>query len=91
MPRMVPHSRPWITAADVQAVTRVLRSGALAQGVEVASLEAEVGERLGLPPGVAVNSGTAALHLALLGLGITERDEVILPSYVCVAPIIGIE
>ena len=91
MPRMVPHSRPWITAADVQAVTRVLRSGALAQGVEVASLEAEVGERLGLPPGVAVNSGTAALHLALLGLGITERDEVILPSYVCVAPLHAIE
>ncbi|HXZ45020.1 MAG TPA: DegT/DnrJ/EryC1/StrS aminotransferase family protein, partial [archaeon] len=88
---MVPHSRPWITAADVRAVCRVLRSGALAQGTEVASFEAEVGERLGLPPGVAVNSGTAALHLALLGLGIGEGDEVILPSYVCVSPLHAIE
>ncbi len=88
---MVPHSRPWITAADVRAVCRVLRSGALAQGAEVAGFEGEVGERLDLPPGVAVNSGTAALHLALLGLGIGEGDEVILPSYVCVSPLHAIE
>lgn len=46
---------------------------------------------LGLPPGVAVSSGTAALHLALLGLGIGPGDEVILPSYVCVAPLHAIQ
>jgi len=88
---MIPHSRPWITAADVRAVARVLRTGALAQGAEVASFEAEVGEWLGLPAGVAVNSGTAALHLALLGLNIGPGDEVILPSYVCVAPLHAVE
>lgn len=63
----------------------------LAQGVEVASFEAEVGDWLGLPPGLALSSGTAALHLALLGLGIGPGDEVILPSYVCVAPLHAVE
>jgi dTDP-4-amino-4,6-dideoxygalactose transaminase len=89
--RVVPHSRPWITAADVRAVSRVVQSGALAQGAEVARFEAEVGSLLGLPPGVAVSSGTAALHLALLGLGIGPGDEVILPSYVCVAPLHAVQ
>ena len=91
MPKLVPHSRPWVTIADVRAVARVVRSGALAQGAEVASFEAEVGDSLGLPPGVAVTSGTAALHLALLGLGIGEGQEVILPSYVCVSPLHAIQ
>ncbi len=91
VPTLVPHSRPWITTADVHAVARVVRSGALAQGAEVARFEAEMGALLGLPPGVAVSSGTAALHLALLGLGIGPGDEVMLPSYVCVAPLHAIE
>jgi dTDP-4-amino-4,6-dideoxygalactose transaminase len=72
-------------------VADVLRRGALAQGVEVEHLEAESGEWIGMPRGVAVNSGTAALHLALLGLGIGPGDEVILPSYVCVAPLHAVE
>jgi len=87
----VPHSRPWITAADVQAVCGVLRRGNLVQGAEVGALETEVGVRLGLPPGVAVNSGTAALHLALLALGVGPGDEVIVPSYVCIAPLHAVE
>src|SRR5512137_489293 len=91
LPRPIPHSRPWIAPADVRAVVRVLRRGALAQGMEVERLEAEVGAFIGMPRGVAVNSGTAALHLALLGLGIGPGDEVILPSYVCVAPLHAVE
>jgi dTDP-4-amino-4,6-dideoxygalactose transaminase len=50
-----------------------------------------MGDFLDMPPGVAVSSGTAALHLALLGLGIGRGDEVILPSYVCVAPLHAVE
>ena len=88
---MIPHSRPWLTAADARAVARVVKSGALAQGAQVAAFEAEVGTILGLPAGVAVSSGTAALHLALLGLEIGPGDEVILPSYVCVAPLHAVE
>ncbi|MFA5028139.1 MAG: DegT/DnrJ/EryC1/StrS family aminotransferase [Candidatus Methylomirabilota bacterium] len=87
----IPHSRPQISPADVRAVARVVRSGLLAQGAEVAAFEREIGGFLGLPPGVAVSSGTAALHLALVGLGIGPGDEVILPSYVCVAPLHAIE
>jgi len=63
----------------------------LAQGAEVAAFEAEMGAWLGLPPGVAVHSGTAALHLALVGMGVGRDDEVILPSYVCVAPLHAVE
>jgi len=91
VPEVVPHSRPWITAADIRAVARALRSGMLAQGAEVAAFEAEMGAWLGLPPGVAVHSGTAALHLALVGMGVGRDDEVILPSYVCVAPLHAVE
>jgi dTDP-4-amino-4,6-dideoxygalactose transaminase len=69
----------------------VLRRGGLAQGVEVAALEAEAGARLGMPSGVAVSSGTAALHLALLALGVGPGDEVIVPSYVCIAPLHAVE
>ncbi len=63
----------------------------LAQGSEVVAFEAEAGAFLHLPPGVAVASGTAALHLALLALGLGPEDEVILPSYVCVAPLHAVE
>jgi len=72
-------------------VSRAVASGALAQGAEVAGFEAEVGAFLGLPPGVAVSSGTAALHLALLGVGIGPGDEVILPTYVCVSPLHAVQ
>jgi perosamine synthetase len=63
----------------------------LAQGADVAAFESEAGAFLGLPPGVAVSSGTAALHLALMALGVGPGDEVILPSYVCVAPLHAVE
>jgi len=63
----------------------------LVQGEEVGRFENELADSLTLPTAVAVNSGTAALHLALLALGIGRGDEVILPSYVCVAPLHAIE
>jgi perosamine synthetase len=91
LPNSIPHSRPWITAGDSRAVAHVLRGGQIAQGDETAAFEREVGAFLDMPPGVAVSSGTAALHLALLGLGIGRGDEVILPSYVCVAPLHAVE
>lgn len=82
---MIPHSRPTIDAAAAQAAARVIRSGSLAQGKEVAAFEREVAQFLGRRHGVAVSSGTAALHLALLALGVRPGDEVLIPSYVCAA------
>src|SRR5690242_1369236 len=63
------------------AVERVLASGMLAQGPEVAAFEAEFAQHVAGWPCVAVNSGTSALLLALLALGIGPGDEVILPSF----------
>lgn len=83
---MIPHSKPCIEPVDEQAVLDVLRSGQIAQGPAVARFEQAMAEYLGLQGGVAVNSGTMALELALRALHIGEHDEVILPSYVCSAP-----
>lgn len=82
---LIPHSRPWITDDDVSAVVRVLRSGQIAQGPVVRRLESVLARRTCRRYAVALSSGSAALHLALLALRVGERDEVIIPSYVCTA------
>ena len=67
---MIPHSRPTLTEEDAQAVARVVRRGALAQGPEVDAFEQALAARLGVEDGAAVSSGSAALELALRGLGV---------------------
>jgi perosamine synthetase len=71
----------------MHGLQNVLSSGQLAQGPQVQAFEKELGSLHGFPPGVATSSGTAALHLALLSLGVGPGDEVLLPSYVCSAPL----
>ncbi len=83
---MIPHSRPAIDREEIRAVTAVLESGHLAQGAVVERFERGMATYLGLAGGVAVNSGTMALEVALRVLGVGFGDEVILPSYVCAAP-----
>lgn len=70
---------------EIEAVSRVLRSGWLSSGPEVAAFEAEFAAALGVSRATAVSSGTAALHLALLALGVGPDDEVIVPSLTFVA------
>lgn len=82
---MIPHSRPSVGKQEAEVAARVIRSGALAAGSYTVRFEAEVARQTGAAWGVATNSGTAALHLALLGLGIGPGDRVAIPSYVCVA------
>ena len=59
----------------------VLESGALTMGPKVAELEELVAAACGVEHAVAVSNGTAALHLAVLALGIGPGDEVIVPAY----------
>ena len=82
MPGLIPAAKPIIGDDERAAVDRVLQSGMIAQGPEVAAFEAEFSEhfRLGRPS-VAVNSGTSGLHLGLLAAGVGPGDEVIVPSF----------
>ena len=73
---------PIIGELEQIAVSRVIASGNVAQGPEVAAFEHEFVElAVGSGTGVAVNSGTSALHLALLAAGVGPGDEVIVPSF----------
>ncbi|WP_156251860.1 DegT/DnrJ/EryC1/StrS family aminotransferase [Pseudactinotalea terrae] len=79
---LIPAAKPIIGDDERAAVDRVMRSGMIAQGPEVAAFEKEFGEQLaGGRESVAVNSGTAGLHLGLLAAGIGAGDEVIVPSF----------
>jgi dTDP-4-amino-4,6-dideoxygalactose transaminase len=79
---MIPAAKPLIGDEEREAVDRVLRSGILAQGPEVAAFEREFGDQLvGGRACVAVSSGTTGLHLGLLAAGIGPGDEVIVPSF----------
>jgi len=74
---MIPIAKPIIGAEEISAVTAVLRSGIIAQGGKVEEFEEAFAEFIGTKYAIAVNSGTAALHIALLAHGVGEGDEVI--------------
>ena len=71
---------PDLSEADIDAVVRVLRSGALVQGPEVALFEARFADFTGSPYAIAVANGTIAIQLALEAAGIEIGDEVIVPA-----------
>lgn len=78
---MISLSSPHIGATEREGVNRVLDSGMLAQGPEVAAFENEFSAMTGAGHSVAVNSGTSALHLGLIAAGVKAGDEVIVPSF----------
>jgi len=82
---MIPVARPFVGEEEIAAVAGVMQSGMLAQGEVVTAFEREFAAYCGVDHGVAVNSGTAALHAALLALGIGSGDEVIVPSFTFIA------
>src|ERR1700728_1976135 len=72
------------------AVSRVLESGQFIGGKEVAALEEEFASYCGARHGVAVNSGTSALHLALLAAGVGPGDEVITVPFTFIASVAAV-
>jgi dTDP-4-amino-4,6-dideoxygalactose transaminase len=70
---------------DVEAVLDCLRSGWLTMGPRTQAFEVAFAEHVGAPHAVAVSSGSAALHLAMLAIGLGPGDEVIVPALTFVA------
>ncbi len=81
----VPIVRPDLGEEEVVAATRVIRSGWILQGPEVAAFEGEFAAAVGAPHAVAVSSCTSALELALRVLGVGPGDEVITVSHSFIA------
>ncbi len=76
----IPFHAPEIGDAEIESVVETLRSGWLTSGTKVKRFEDDFVEYIGSKHAVAVNSGTAALHLALDAIGIRQDDEVIVPT-----------
>jgi perosamine synthetase len=86
---LIPINKPQMDEAEVQAVIEVMRKGpvtnALGAGPKVLEFEKLFAEFAGVKHAVAVNTGTAALHSAVMAVGVKRDDEVIVPSFTFVA------
>jgi len=82
---MIPIAKPLIGEDEINAVTEVMRSGTIAEGQRVKDFEAAFADYIGTSSAVAVNSGTAALHVALLTHNIGKGDEVITTPFSFIA------
>lgn len=87
----IPLAKPYFTRAEATAVNKVLESGWVTQGSKVTEFEKAVCQFTGASYARATSSCTAALHLALLALGIGPGDKVIVPSFTFVASVNAIE
>ncbi len=84
-PPLIPVARPTLGEEEAAAARRAILSGWVVQGPEVAAFEEEFAAQVGAPAAAACSSGTAALHLALLSLGLGPGDEVITVSHSFIA------
>jgi dTDP-4-amino-4,6-dideoxygalactose transaminase len=76
----IPVMRPWLGPEEAAAAAETIASGWVAQGPKVAAFEQAVCGQVGTDHGVALSSCTAALHLAMVVLGLGPGDEVVVPS-----------
>jgi dTDP-4-amino-4,6-dideoxygalactose transaminase len=82
---MIPIAKPLIGQEEIDSVVRVMESGTIAEGPRVKEFEELFAQYVGVGHAVAVNSGTAALHVALLAHGIGQGDEVITTPFTFIA------
>ena len=78
--KFIPFHIPAIDEDEIRSVVETLESGWLTTGPKVKSFEEDFARYVGCRHAIAVNSGTAALHIALDAIGIREGDEVIVPA-----------
>ncbi|HEV7500111.1 MAG TPA: aminotransferase class I/II-fold pyridoxal phosphate-dependent enzyme, partial [Vicinamibacteria bacterium] len=76
----VPYFRPDVREEEIAEVVSALRSGWLTTGPRVKRFEEEFAAAVGAPHAIAVNSATAALHLAVEALGLQAGDAVLVPT-----------
>jgi perosamine synthetase len=81
----IPLSAPDIAESDIAAVAAVLRTPRLSLGPKLEEFEQSLARYIGTSHAIAVNSGTSALHLCIRALGISDGDEVIVPSFAFIA------
>jgi perosamine synthetase len=81
----LPYGRQNITEEDIATVVAVLRSDWLTTGPKVPEFERALADFVGTRHAVVVSSGTAALHCTMAAIGVTSRDEVIVPAISFVA------
>jgi perosamine synthetase len=81
----IPLSAPDVTERDIDAVTEVLRTSSLSSGPKVGEFERAIARYVNASDAIAVNSGTSGLHLCIRALGISEGDEVLVPSFTFIA------
>lgn len=81
----IPFHKPHITEDEIDAVADVLKKGWLSMGPKTIQFEEAFRGKIGTSHAVSLNSGTAALHLALRAIGLKQADEVILPTNTFIA------
>jgi perosamine synthetase len=79
--RLIRLARPDVGEEELAEIAAVLETGQLTMGPKVGELERLLAEACGVEHAVAVSSGTAALHLAILALGLEPGGEVLVPAY----------
>ena len=82
---MIPIAKPLLGKEEIVAVKEVIESGIIASGPKTVEFEKSFADFVGTDYAVATTSGTTALHLGLLSIGIKKEDEVIVPSFTFIA------
>lgn len=80
MTEAIPFFRPDIGDDEIEAVVETLRSGWITTGPSAKAFEREFADAVGANTAVAVNSCTAAMHIALEAVGVEAGDEVVMPT-----------